>query len=326
MKCKVISTERIASCPTLCRHRYMLCLQHHPHKNQHLMTIHNTQATDYVANTEYLVCLPEACQRVNQLIDLPSTTVHTLADVISLDPAMSAMLLKLTNSAYFGFSQPITTISHAISVIGKNDLRSLVLSSGAVDSLESLANEFMEMSEFWHHSIYTGLLARALSAYLSDLNKEEMFISGMLHDVGKLVIFNQSPDIARELINKGITSSRWVKLEKQRLGFTHADVGYELAKSWGLPEMYCDCILLHHDIKGETKFKLAKRVIITANRIAEIIDNDHAEENVDEVYEKLKCKARLGLTFEQVKQSICVANEQAFGVMETIYPGSTLIF
>ncbi|MBT5231419.1 MAG: HDOD domain-containing protein [Methylococcales bacterium] len=280
-------------------------------------------ASDYVANITNLVSLPEACQRVNELIELPSTNAQILAEAVSLDPALAAMLLKVTNSAFFGFKQSIGTVSHAISIIGKNELRSIVLSAGAVDAMANLTTEFIEMSQFWHHSILTGLLARSIAPYI-DCNKEELFIIGLLHDIGKLAIFHQSPDVARVIVEQSTNSEHWVQLENSLLGFSHSDIGFQLARQWKLPKIFCECIMLHHSPLsfGESPMQ---HVVYIANELASYLDNTPPNLTLEQLHTKLDISLS-GLSLEDLKQAIELANSQSFEVMETIYPGSTAIY
>jgi len=205
-------------------------------------------AAQLVENIKQLVALPDACIRVNELIDDPQSSASDFADVISLDTDLSARLLGLANSAYFGLSGRVETISRAVTIIGTSELRDMAIATAACDLFEGVPADMFNMDDFWHYSVGTGIITRALARDVNILHPERLFVMGILHDMGRLVILQHLTSQARDilLIAQG-KSSLLTHAEKEVLGYTHSEVGYELSRLWKLPESIQSVIRYHHD-------------------------------------------------------------------------------
>ena len=149
-------------------------------------------------DVEGLVSPPGVCLRLFELIHAPTTGVKDIAAVVGVDPNLTTRLLRLANSSFYNFARKIDTISRAVAVIGTAELYQLVLSVSAVKTFSSIPNELVKMDTFWRHSVYTGLLARALAIRINVLHPERLFVSGLMHDIGSLVLYNQRPDDRRD--------------------------------------------------------------------------------------------------------------------------------
>lgn len=194
-----------------------------------------------------LFSLPEVCIQVNHLLDSPNSSAEAIAAVISKDTALSAHLLKIVNSAFYGLPGKIDTISRAVTIIGTKDLRNLAVVASTCDMFAGIPPELVNMQTFWQGSITCGVVARKLATHCHVLNAERLFVMGMLHDIGRLVIYQQLPIPARDilLISQG-REDLIIPAELEVLGFTHHEVGYELAKQWQLPESLANVIRWHH--------------------------------------------------------------------------------
>lgn len=147
-----------------------------------------------IRNIRTLFSLPDVVIRVNQLINEPNTRTEDLARVILCDPGLSARLLRLVNSAYYGSRRRAETVSHAIVLLGHRELRDLITATVTVDLFEGLPPEQVNMDRFWQHSVMTGIAARGLAQRLHLHQKEHFFIAGLLHGIGKLIFYSQYPD------------------------------------------------------------------------------------------------------------------------------------
>nr|WP_320049766.1 HDOD domain-containing protein [uncultured Desulfuromonas sp.] len=155
----------------------------------------------------------------------------------SHDPALSAQLLKLVNSAFYHFPSKIETISRAITLVGLNELRSLIFAATATETFQQLSAESIDMNAFWQRSVYCGLMAKKLSTALLGGSGESMFLTGLLHDVGRLIIYSQLPDQAQRIVAEAETSQRSLSaIEKEILGFSSAQLGSILLENWQLPQ------------------------------------------------------------------------------------------
>ncbi|HFD81009.1 MAG TPA: HDOD domain-containing protein [Gammaproteobacteria bacterium] len=198
-------------------------------------------------DVEDLVSPPEICMQVFELIHSPNAGAREIAEVVAVDPNLTARLLRIANSSFYNFSRKIDTVSRAVSVIGTGELYQLVLSISAVKTFSGVPNELVSMETFWKHSVYTGLLARALAIRANVLHPERLFVSGLMHDLGSLLLYGQQPDAMRDLllIAEGDEEVLY-QAELERLQFSHADVAAGLMDQWQLPPELVEAIRWHH--------------------------------------------------------------------------------
>lgn len=210
-----------------------------------------------VEDIDHLVSLPDICIRVNRLVDSPDYSAMRLGEVIAKDTDLSARLLRLVNSSFLGLRAPVDTISRAVAVIGTKELRNLVMATTAVKLFTGIPADLVDMAEFWRHSVMTGVVAQALAVRCNVLHSERLFVMGMLHDIGRLVIYLSLADQARDILL--ITGGDdWLlpETEEDILGFTHMDVGEQLLRYWGLPDSLLAVVGAHHcpDQAGDFQF------------------------------------------------------------------------
>jgi len=202
---------------------------------------------ELVSGVVRLVSLPEVCIRVNEMMDDPVVNATDIGKVIAQDTSLTARLLKIVNSAFYGFQARIDTVSRAVTVIGLRELRGLVLAASAVESFSKLPNDVLNLVNFWRHSVYCGVVAQLLAQKCNVLHSERLFIAGLLHDIGKLVITNKMINESREVIKRVETKKiPDYDAEQAILGFDHAEVGGELLKEWNMPESLCNAVKYHH--------------------------------------------------------------------------------
>jgi putative nucleotidyltransferase with HDIG domain len=206
------------------------------------------KASKWINQVKGLVSPPDICITVFEMIETQTTTARQLGDVISRDPNLTARLLKIVNSPYYNFSGRIDTVSRAITVIGIRELSSLVLAVSAVKTFSKIPNELVNIDTFWRHSIYTALIARELAKRCDILHPERLFVAGIMHDIGSLIIYNRVPDVARALLVQANGSeSALYELENTMLDTSHAQIGGLLLEAWMLPKILRDAIAFHHE-------------------------------------------------------------------------------
>ncbi len=190
-----------------------------------------------------LFSLPDIYFQISEMINDPRFMAHDMGLVISKDAALSARLLKIVNSSFYGFQAKIDTISRAITIVGIEDLKSLVLATSVIDKFNKIPAELVDMTEFWMRSIYCGMMAKLLAKKSSVLHYERLYVAGLLSDLGSLVLYNLLPEESLEvLLAADYDRLKIAGLEREMIGFTHADVSSELVKSWGLPESLHEAI------------------------------------------------------------------------------------
>ncbi len=223
-------------------------------------------AKSLVTGSIRLVSLPEVCLRVNEMLDDPDTSASDFGQVISQDTGLTARLLKIVNSSFYGFSSRVETVSRAVAIIGLRELRGLVIAASAVEIFSRIPTEVLNMVRFWRHSVYCGVVARLLAERCHVLHSERLFVAGLLHDIGKLIICNRLPDQARLLQDKiNAREGLDFEIEQDMLGFDHAEVGGELLSSWLMPQSLINAVRYHHFPGDAGEFEIEVAIVHIAN-------------------------------------------------------------
>lgn len=242
-------------------------------------------AKDLIQEKLELVSLPDVIHRINLMVEDPNSSALDIGQLIIQDPALTARLLKVVNSPMFGFPSRIDTVSMAITILGTRQLRDLVLATAVAGKFHNLTNEVIDMETFWCHSICTAVAARAISLHLKANNNERFFVAGLLHDIGKLVMYLTHPDASRQVIElndqPGIDKS---EVEKLIFGFSHADVSAELLSQWQLPESLIEPARYHHHPVRATRFPTETAVIHIADSIANNIQTPLSKDDDNPIH------------------------------------------
>jgi len=212
-----------------------------------------------VGRMDRLPSIPALYVELVELMHDPEVSIDDVGTLISKDIAMTAKVLKLVNSAFFGIQRRVASTADAASYLGVDMIRSLVLSIHAFSQFESVDMEGFCMETLWTHSVQTAAAAKVI-ARVEGAGKQlydDAFAAGMLHDVGKLVLAANFQEQYREVLqliknkNMGCCTA-----EQQVFGASHADVGGYLLGLWGLPAPVVDAIALHHvpDCLGQASF------------------------------------------------------------------------
>ncbi len=230
-----------------------------------------------VDNVLQLISLPEIYLRLQRVIDDPMHTREQVADVVAYDPALSARVLRIANSSYYSFPREIETVASAVGVIGELDLRNLVLATSVVGSMNVLNYRGIDIDAFWLHSIRCGIFARLVAQQLGGYNPEILFLGGILHDLGILVLYQQDETlagaVARQVEEKHQLRDQ---AEREMLGFDHAEVGALLIEAWGLAPELAEFARCHHQYQLARQQPQAARMLALANLLADAGDLDDA--------------------------------------------------
>jgi HD-like signal output (HDOD) protein len=194
-----------------------------------------------------LPTLPSVIVRVNEQVANPKTSALDLARTILEDQSLTARLLRLVNSPFYGFPRRIATVTEAVTILGFAPVRSLLLTASVVDLLVGEETPDFSPTGLWEHSVGAAVGAGLLARYTRHEDREEVFVAGLLHDVGKLVLFHF---LTKEFLAVLETSRREdipIRTAEQRLlGFTHDQIGRLLAERWKLPVRLSEAIGCHH--------------------------------------------------------------------------------
>lgn len=201
--------------------------------------------------TESIIGLPTLPTVVTQmigLIDNPQTSARDVSRLIATDQALTAKILKLANSAFYGFPREIATVNHAVVVLGFETVKSLGLSVSILERFAGgVGHSAFDRQKFWEHCIACGVAARILASKLRYRVQGEAVAAGILHDIGKLVLSQYFDEEFGEIIELAHADDLYIgKAEEAVLGVTHAEVGSWLAGRWNLPDQLVDAIAYHH--------------------------------------------------------------------------------
>ncbi len=219
-----------------------------------------------------LPTLPQVVESVMSMVEDPNTTASQLAAVISKDQALMAKVLKVVNSAYYGMPRKITTLNQATVILGFSTIRNLVLSAsifGAFD--DRYSNPRFNRVKFWEHSIGTAVGARVLSKRTGLGNPEELFVAGLVHDIGKVAIDEYLHDDFLKILD--VIEARNVRIldaEKEVLNFDHTTLGEWVATKWNLPQNLVTAIAYHHTPSLANDYKKMVSIVHLADAISRI--------------------------------------------------------
>ncbi|MCP4979981.1 MAG: HDOD domain-containing protein [Gammaproteobacteria bacterium] len=224
-----------------------------------LVDIHGFAGLDFlVAEVDKLVSLPDIYYRLEEVIVDPSSTTDSIAGLLRADPDLCARMLRMANSAFYSFPTKIETIERAVSTIGLRQIRELVLVTAVIKAFEGIPPGTVNMSTFWEHSVAVGIMAREIGQHAGIPNAGGFYIPGLLHDLGRLVMYLKLPGLMHDLLNqRAISGQLMYLLEQNILNYTHADIGGRLLEFWKLPQSIWEPVVKHHDPHNAGEFSAA---------------------------------------------------------------------
>lgn len=198
----------------------------------------------------------------------PQCSLGVIGDIIEKDVDLTSRLLRFSNSAYCGFSTKLSTVSEAISLIGIQQVQDLLSASSVIERFSGLSSEFVSVQSFWQHSLATGICARLIALERRLPKPDRLFVAGLLHDIGRLVLFLQSPKQAQkifELYRKERLLLR--EAEVRVLGYDHQNIAEALLKSWKYPAALVLSVGNHHQPSGCEAARVEAAVVHVADHL-----------------------------------------------------------
>ncbi len=224
--------------------------------------------------------MPSLSTTVGKVMEICSRTdasPNELNKVISLDPVLTGQVLKLINSAYYSLINKVTSLTRAITMLGLNTVKNMALSTAIIRSVSSTKkSKALPTQKFWAHSIAVGVSAKLLAKELDIpvMEREELFVAGLLHDLGKVPFGDEYIDVLAKAKNEQVPL---IDVEREQLGIDHQVVGGMIARKWKLNTLITNSIAYHHDIENvaeELQQKVA--IVALANIYANIFDFGYA--------------------------------------------------
>jgi HD-like signal output (HDOD) protein len=226
-----------------------------------------------------LYSLPDLYIRVKAIMDDPDFALVDVAEVISHDPGMTARLLKMVNSPFFGFGVEIDTVSRAVGMLGAQQVHDLVLATSVTQSFAGISEAVMDMRSFWTRSVHRGVTARVLAAHCNVLDSERLLVVGLLSDIGHLVMYQSLPALAQQAIQRSRSESRALyRVEREILGLDYAQFGAMLLREWSLPRSLIEPVEHHIEPAHAKDFALETAILHLARHLAEAMRPDQSFE------------------------------------------------
>lgn len=283
---------------------------------------------EIIKDIRQLVSLPDAVARANQLLDSPTASAADIGEVISHDPALCAQLLKLVNSAFYNFPSKIETISRAITLVGLNELRSLIFAATTTVTFQQLAPESIDMDAFWQRSVYCGLVAKKLSEALRKENGETMFLTGLMHDVGRLILYARLAKQAQQIVAEAEKSKRSLtEVEIEVLGFSSAQLGSTLLESWHLPKSLWEPVRFQGRPEKASEFQDEAAQLKLALKITDCVEPELKSGQPLQIENLPKIEIdEFEIPHDQLELLITDASIECFDVLAIVNPNATMIY
>jgi HD-like signal output (HDOD) protein len=237
-------------------------------------------AQELVQSCSNLFTLPEIYLRVRDVVDNPVSTMDDLANVLKIDPAISARLLKIVNSPFYGFPKQIDSISRAVNLIGMQSINDLVTATTIGQTFTGMTSDLMDLSAFWRKSVLCALLAGKIAKDNGTEESERFFIEGLLRDIGHLVLYQTIPQRAQSaLIEAGYLGSPLAEVERSSIGYDFTEIGAELIRFWSMPSQIEQAIRHQLSPNQAGEFALHASIVHLAGTLADHAVLESAEVN-----------------------------------------------
>lgn len=236
---------------------------------------------------EKMPALPTSVGKIMEICNDPTTSPADLSKVISLDPVLMGRVMKLINSAYYGLSNQVTSLVRAIIMLGFNTVKNLTLSTAVLGTVGLAHSQALNMEGFWMHSLSVGVTTKLIAKKRGESSKdlEEFFVSGLLHDIGKIAFNNIVPnDYTITLSYAKNESIPLLEGENRMLSSNHLEAGKMIASNWKLGDNLTDAISHHHG-KYEGPHKTQVYAVCAANYFANIMEIGFSGDSCPEALE-----------------------------------------
>ncbi|MBP7460335.1 MAG: HDOD domain-containing protein [Candidatus Delongbacteria bacterium] len=221
-----------------------------PLKNSHKMGVEGIEipSLDKLVNGYIkLASFPDIYFRITEVLNNPGSSTSQIAEVVSKDISLSAKLLKLVNSPFYGLPTRVDSIKRAITLIGSNELTTLALGISILNCFKNIPSRLINMKLFWKHSITCAVTAGLISQYKVGLSEERFFIGGLIHDIGRLILLKTAPEIMKKILIRTISSTQpTYEIEREIMGFDHAELSSRILQKWRFPFALENMVEYHH--------------------------------------------------------------------------------
>ena len=278
----------------------------------------NVNPVQYIRDNTQLSTLPDIYRQILDTISKPYSSTYDIEKVIRIDTNLSARLLKIVNSAFYGYPSKIDTLSRAVNIIGTKQLSTLAIGLNITSVFKNIPSEIINMKMFWMHSILCGICARLIAGYKNIQNTERMFVAGVLHDIGRLVLYNYLPieSLYAATVARNKHNLLYVT-ERDLFNFDHATIGGDLLNKWQIALFLEDCIRHHHEPQ-KSKNRVESSIVHLADIIANAMGIGSSGEKLIPPLNQ-ETWMQLGITPNVLSVTMEQAEQQLDDVFELIY-------
>ena len=281
-----------------------------------------TPAHNLLKSVAEKIPLPAVYHSIKGLIETPDATIDDFVEVINHDPALAARIIRMANSQFFGYSRKASTVKQAISLIGVIQLHDLLLSSLAIRAFSGIPADVINLEAFWRSCAYCGITARLLARKCMLPASERLFTSGLLHEIGHIVMYAIIPEQTQDVLFESQESNKPLYLlEREKIGFDYGQVGSEIMQLWHLPEKYCDIARYHMEPEKAENNKIEIKLVNLARSIM-LAEEDSSEAAVDSIIKKHNSLINKKLTRQDVEAIKNNAQHYVDDVMGCLWPFS----
>jgi len=233
---------------------------------------------EFIDNIEEFPSMPSVVLTLMSKLNDPNTTIMELEKLINMDPGLVSYILKLTNSLIFGLREEVYSVSRAIVLLGMSNLRSL-MTSYSIRLLCKIITNPQAQEYIWNHSLSVAVITKVLSAKKFPHDQPNAYVYGLLHDIGKIVLYIKDSAKFQESLERGIIKNLdFVSAEKELFDYSHVETGYFMVSKMGFSHEMKDIILFHHDPEFAPSTSIMPWIISLANELAHhIYDNKNID-------------------------------------------------
>ena len=283
------------------------------------MQQHQLSLDELLKQGDALPTLPEIYTRVSTQLDDIDTSVDDIGQTVSTDPAISYKILTMVNSAYYGLPNEISSISQAIALIGRFRLKQILIGALLGDVFKGLDSQHFSLKNFWEHSIRTAIIAKQL-VINSDYGEEPetIFTAGLLHDVGRLILAAQKPEVLADIDRHSVLNHVEIaQAEIDITGLSHTEIGGALMQKWDFPDIIWVCVLNHHRTDYRGPFFNAAQFIYLANQLAHH-ETPNDEDETETILKQIANWRDAEVSVISVFNACRVAEDMVFDVMKSL--------
>ncbi|MDP2596871.1 HDOD domain-containing protein [Alteromonas stellipolaris] len=277
---------------------------------------------DIISNASTLFVLPDSVTRLKACMDDGASNIDDIADIISFDPSLATQLLRVANSALYRFPNKIDTITKALQVVGTRSTYDLALAFGVSQAFKEVDGQVIDLDKFWEQSVSCGLLAKYFAEMRNIREPERLFVAGLLHNIGELVVVATLPDSAKrcQAFNARVSPA---ELQAGVLGYTFTNVSAGIIKEWGIPEtIYKPIAKIHSDSSNTSEYE--EQIL----QLSYVLALDNVNSEIYPSYNNLKPELHesLSLNRDDLEDALDITNLQCISVISLFNPNAFMLY